>query len=74
MASIAGDATHSVVPTSTSLLYWHPLLILVPRDSNNQAHPSKKAKGVYLIAKELKIHFYEFATCNKTIGNDDKST
>ena len=32
------------VPTSTSLLYWHPLLILVPRESNNQAGAGKQGK------------------------------
>ena len=32
------------VPTSTSLLYWHPLLILVPRESNNQASAGKQLK------------------------------
>ena len=32
------------VPTSTSLLYWHPLLILVPRESNNQASAGKHRK------------------------------
>ena len=147
-AAMAAALLFTCVPTSTSLLYWHPLLILVPRESNNQASAgkqrklthqkrqrvyisspkslrstftssqpaikqsrtttnrrdplwvpfsakklrkktqgsrsckdtvpwkvlSKKAKGVYLITKEHKIHFYEVATCNKTIENDNKST
>ena len=58
----------------THFWYWSLGNPTTKRRQATQAHPSKKAKGVYLIAKELKIHFYEFATCNKTIENDDKST
>ena len=58
----------------THFWYWSLGTSTTMRRQATPAHPSKKAKGVYLIAKELKIHFYEFATCNKTIENDDKST
>ena len=53
VAAVAVAATAAVaaaalmftcVPTSTSLLYWHPLLILVPRESNNQAGAGKQRK------------------------------
>ena len=43
MASAAA-LLFTCVPTSTSLLYWHPLLILVPRESNNQASAGKQRK------------------------------
>ena len=48
VAATAAAATAALlftcVPTSTSLLYWHPLLILVPRESNNQAGAGKQRK------------------------------
>ena len=43
-ATAAAALLFTCVPTSTSLLYWHPLLILVPRESNNQAGAGKQRK------------------------------
>ena len=43
-AAAAAALLFTCVPTSTSLLYWHPLLILVPRESNNQASAGKQRK------------------------------
>ena len=43
-AAAAAALLFTCVPTSTSLLYWHPLLILVPRESNNQAGAGKQRK------------------------------